>query len=106
MKTHELKTWPTHFDAIWKGYKKFDFRYNDRDFKMGELLHLREWQPDHNWAMTRGGEYTGRSALARIDYILKDTEPEVLQPEFVPEGWCIMSLAVMHMEKNGEYIVG
>ena len=40
-KTHELKTLPVSFEAIWDGRKLFDVRQNDRGFATGDLLVLR-----------------------------------------------------------------
>lgn len=41
---HELKTWPEPFAAILSGEKRHEVRKNDRGFKVGDVLHLREWK--------------------------------------------------------------
>jgi len=90
MKVHELKCWPKHFSAIWDGTKRFEFRFNDRDYKVGDYLHLREWEPSLMYGVNAGGSYLGREIVLRVTYILDASEE---QPEFVPDNWIIMSLA-------------
>ena len=43
--THELKTWPEPFADLVSGRKTFELRVFDRDFKVGDKLCLREWDP-------------------------------------------------------------
>lgn len=31
-KTHEIKIWPSQFDAVVSGHKTFEWRKNDRDY--------------------------------------------------------------------------
>lgn len=62
-KTHQLKTWPVMFQPTLDGDKPFEARFNDRGFQRGDLLHLREWDPDTK-------TYTGREALRLISYVL------------------------------------
>ncbi len=61
-KTHELKCWPDPFDAMWRGVKPFEIRVNDRDFQVGDTLHLKEWVPDR-------AEYTGRFIYTKVTYM-------------------------------------
>jgi hypothetical protein len=62
-KTHELKTWPPHFEAIRSGAKKCEVRVNDRGFATGDLLILREWIP-------ATGTYTGHKLRMRVTHVL------------------------------------
>jgi hypothetical protein len=62
-KTHEVKAWPPYFESTVTGHKCFDLRLNDRAYKVGDFLLLREWDPDIQ-------SYTGRNATAQISYIL------------------------------------
>lgn len=63
--THELKTWPKYFSALLEGSKTFELRRDDRGFKVGDRLRLREW--DYNT------EYSGRELMYRVTYIAQDT---------------------------------
>ena len=39
---HHLKIYPEHFSAVCTGIKRAELRKNDRDFKVGDTLHLME----------------------------------------------------------------
>ena len=54
MTRHELKTWPKYFAAVRSGQKRFEIRRNDRDFKVGDILVLREFDPEDD-------AYTGQA---------------------------------------------
>jgi len=78
MMTHDLKTWGEPFQAILDGTKRFEFRKADRQFNVGDTLHLREYDP-------KTEKYSGRTLNVRITYVLK--EGFGLQP-----GYCVMSI--------------
>jgi hypothetical protein len=60
---HELKTWSAPFAAVWDLSKPYEVRVNDRDFKVGDGLILREWMP-------RAKRFTGRAiVINRITYM-------------------------------------
>lgn len=42
---HDLKCWPGSFEAIMHGEKTFEYRKNDRDFQVGDVLILHEFIP-------------------------------------------------------------
>ena len=60
---HELKTRPHYFRDIQSGHKQFELRKNDRGFKVGDTLWLREWDPEKE-------QYTGREIYKRVNYML------------------------------------
>lgn len=64
LKKHDLKTYPIYFKPVVDGRKKFEYRYNDRGFKVGDLLQLREWCPERR-------AYTGKLIVKKITYILE-----------------------------------
>jgi len=61
MKAHELKIKPIYFRDVISGVKKFECRMNDRDYQVGDLVDLKEFE---------GGKYTGRVYSVEITYIL------------------------------------
>lgn len=77
---HDLKTWPIAFVAVRDGLKPWELRKNDRDYRVGDLLRLREWRPDLE-------DYSGAIEERLVTWMLEG-------PAFgLPEGYVIMSLA-------------
>lgn len=62
-KTHCLKIWPDYFKAVEKEEMSFQLRENDRDFKVGDILILQEWDPESS-------TYTRHELCYAITYIL------------------------------------
>ena len=75
-KQHELKILPEYFEAIVKGEKNFEVRFNDRNFAKGDILLLRE----HD-----GKCYTGRQITTEVTYLLDN-------PAYCKEGYVIMAI--------------
>lgn len=68
IRTHELKVWPEPFRSLMAGRKKHEIRKFDRDFQVGDLLILKEWDPHPAIADDVRG-YTGQEVKVRISYI-------------------------------------
>jgi hypothetical protein len=80
IRVHDLKVLPEFFNAVFIGDKTFEVRRNDRGFKVGDVLNLREYE--------LGGErYTGRALRMTVSYILEGAELSV-----IPDGYCVMSI--------------
>lgn len=62
MTVHELKILPKYFKAQKDGIKNFEIRKNDRDYKVGDGIYLREYDPTDK-------KYTGRRILVKVTYI-------------------------------------
>ena len=65
---HELKILPFFYQEIVNGNKNFESRKNDRDFKVNDILLLREFD---------FGSYTGRRTVVKVTYILDDSWEQV-----------------------------
>lgn len=82
MKTHTLKTWPRPFHDVMNGYKTYEFRKNDRDFRVGDTLFLVLYLPDVDGGTSVDCIHISRRVTS-ISY----------GPDFgIPEGYCIMSI--------------
>lgn len=78
--THELKINPKFFDDIVYHGKSFEVRKNDRNFKRGDMLVLKNW--------TKENGYTGEIILCYVGYVLTHKD----FPEGISDGYAILSL--------------
>lgn len=60
----EKKVWPEYFQKISDGSKTFELRLADFECKPGDVLVLKEWNPDTK-------EYTGRVLKKEVTSVLK-----------------------------------
>ncbi len=61
---HTLKILPEYFAAVKNGSKTAEFRIDDRDFRIGDVLELKEWK-------VRKEEFSGRSIRKPITHITR-----------------------------------
>lgn len=61
MATHELKIWPQFFDAWTQGKKRAEIRINDRNYRVGDVVVLREYEKTK-----KKNPYTGRALHTKI----------------------------------------
>ncbi len=88
---HELKTHPDPFEALVLLTKTFEYRKADRDFKIGDILILREYSPFT--------AYSGRYLLRKVTYMIRN--------EFgIPPGYCIMSIRPLTPEEEMIHAAG
>ncbi len=62
---HALKVQQEFYEAVRNATKKFEVRKKDRNFKLGDYLALNELDCTNT-------EYTGRSIIVKVTYILDD----------------------------------
>jgi len=77
MTTHELKIRPKFFEAVVSGRKTFEIRKNDRNFKVGDCIVLKEYRKEKG--------YTGKRAMFNITYVMTDNE-------FVKRGFAVLGI--------------
>ena len=76
-KLHELKTLPKYFNLVCSNIKNFEVRKNDRDYKINDILILKEWDTDKG--------YTGYEQRRKICYVLDN-------PDYCKEGYVILGM--------------
>ncbi|TGE36869.1 DUF3850 domain-containing protein [Desulfosporosinus fructosivorans] len=82
VRKHYLKTHPEFFQDVKKRKKKFEIRFNDRDYQTGEILILQEFDP-------KTDDYTGASDITvLVTYSLSGSP-------FLPDGYICMSINVL-----------
>jgi len=87
-KTHEMKSWRQFFEAIIAGEKRHEIRGLDRDFQVGDLVLLREYDETAN-------EYTGRHAHVEITYVTSASHPCALSSAALHSDFCILSIRLV-----------
>ncbi len=81
----EKKLWPERFQQVLEGIKKSDVRLADFEAKPGDLLILREWDPEKE-------DFTGRIIEKEISHVLKTKELKVGSDEEISNfGFQILS---------------
>lgn len=93
MKIHELKLWPEYFNAVLKGDKTFEMRKNDRDFKLGDILVLKYFDPDYDSKIIKGGTFynipNDPEITCRVKYIMYG-------PSYgLEDGYCCMGIKLI-----------
>lgn len=91
--THEIKCLPKYFDALVDGLKNFEVRKNDRDYKVGDSLLIREYDSEKK-------SYTGYELYAPVVYILENDESFT----GLAEGFVVLGLNVNVLNSQREYL--
>lgn len=88
---HQLKITRGNFCEVQEGNMSFQLRKDDRDFNVGDVIHLQEIDEDK--------VLTGRSQAAIIGYILRAGEGT----SGIEEGYALLNLSLRSMiVSNGE----
>ena len=78
---HELRILPEYYDAVINGLKTFEIRKDDRGYRVGDTLRLREYDPDK-------AKYTNRSTRVIVHYLLRYDDA----PGLIKEGMVVMAI--------------
>lgn len=87
MKTHYLKSTTQPFSDVKSRLKKAEFRNNDRDFAVGDLVVLMHWKYARDGIRAY---YTGERQWIQITHIQTDFG--------IPEGFCVLSFVCVEQQ--------
>ena len=76
---HYVKILPEYYIAVDNGTKTFEIRFNDRNYKVGDILHLQEFC---------GGQYTSRELTKEICYMIDS-------PDYCKDGFVVLGIRDM-----------
>lgn len=76
---HHLKTWSEYYYSVGNGSKTFEVRKNDRNYKVGDILILKNWDNEKQRFFV--GEIT-----VEVTYILQGGNFGI------QEGYCVMGI--------------
>lgn len=79
---HDLKTQEIYYQAILEGKKTFEIRKADRDYRVGDVLKLSEYN-------NKEKIYTGRYLKCIVNFMM-------IGEQFgIEKGYCLMSITVL-----------
>ena len=88
MTIHKLKLAACYYADSASGIKTFEIRKNDRDFRVGDILELREWVGEEGM-----GRYSGETHWKIITYILDDAE-------YLQDGYVCLGVSTIAEPQN------
>lgn len=81
MQEHHVKSWPQFFRPIRRGVRTHELRRNDRNYQVGDHVHLHEWAPDEQ-------RFTGEVCIVEVMSVTSAEAPcavseQGLHPDFI-----------------------
>lgn len=90
MKIHELKCYPEYYEPVVSEKKRFEIRYNDRNYEINDYLLIKEY--GLNDCIGRY-DYTGRYCLCKINYVLDNIK-------YLQQGYVCLSIVLVDKFDN------
>jgi ASC-1-like (ASCH) protein len=84
---HELKCWHEYFVDVKSGKKTFEVRLNNRNYRIGHYLHLKDYDNILH-------EYTGDEVFCKVTYVLYGGDFGIA------DGWVVMSIKIIKKEEQ------
>lgn len=84
-RVHRVKSWPEYFRAIANGKRTHDLRRNDRNYEVGDLMLLEEFDPATN-------SYSGERLTVEITSMTSAQQPCAVSIDALNPDFCILSI--------------
>jgi hypothetical protein len=97
MTEYELKAWNPCFSDVWDDRKLFEIRWNNMDYKIGDILKLMEYDPEEE-------QFLGRYVRCEVIYIMKNPSFVKKASVTVKKDFVIMSIKILKKGFNSEKI--
>lgn len=91
-KTHYVKCVNPFFGAVWDEIKRFEYRLNDRDYEVNDIVYLQEFSPENQF-------FSGAEIKILITYLLKDFPG--LEPNHCVFAFNILEKVIMNEDLAG-----
>ncbi|GAS96637.1 ASC-1 homology domain protein [Mycolicibacterium canariasense] len=99
VRTHDLKSWSRFFRPIIAGERAHELRRNDRDYRVGDRVLLREYDPSSQ-------TYTGSFCEAVVTSITSRDVPCAVSDQGLNPDFCILSVRVLSVSPDLREISG
>lgn len=86
---HVLKSAPRYFDAIFRGVRTHELRRNDRNYQVGDVLELHEYDD---------GYYTCRRCTVEVTSMTSAKQACAASKEALHPDFCILSVRLVKEE--------
>ena len=104
IKSHTLKSWPVHFQAVLARKKTAEIRRMDREFREGDFILLSEFVPEGDAILrpkektpgVSSGEFTGAWIKLRITQVMESSQ-------FLKDGYGLISFEFL---ESGQLSMG
>lgn len=93
VRTHDVKSWTRFFRPIVSGERVHELRRNDRDYRVGDRMHLREYDDVSD-------TYTGSYCEAAITSITSREIPCAVSDQGLNPDYCILSIRVLSVSPD------
>jgi hypothetical protein len=85
LRYHELKCWPKPYSELVSGHKGYEIRRHDRNYQVGHMMLIREWDPDRE-------QYTGQYSTWIVQHLTPGGEWGL------PQDLCILGVQKSEIE--------